>query len=196
MVQIVEESRFIASTDLYEIDGRSRQVLTGIVRELRQAGHLQIVSSAQRLPPNFYAKKTYVYTAGTSPRGHIVHWLYIAHLRALFVKAARELGIALEWRQSVKHRTTIPDAEVTVNGRRLVLEVDLSTEGLRLDRIAGKVTDDTLIVAFKSEARFKNLCQLGGLATWHGYFHDLEGSEFNILTEKVWWDCSAWVSIL
>jgi hypothetical protein len=78
-----------------------------------------------------------------------------------------------------------------------MLEVDNSTEGMSEGGIAGKtITDSTLIVAFKSEERFKNLSMLGGLATWHGYFHDAEPNGFNILTEKVWWDGEEWVSLL
>lgn len=194
LVRIVEESRFIASTDLYRIDGRSRQVLSQVVRQLRQAGHLPIVSSAGRLPPSFYPPKTYVY--GWGKRGHIVHWLYISHLRGLFQEAARRLNLPLEWRQHSKHYQGYPDAHIAFPGASYALEVDNSTEGMQLDRIAGKVTSDTLIVAFRGEERFKNLAQLGGLSTWHGYFHDLEDSGFNILAEKCWWNGEAWVSLL
>ena len=35
------------------------------------------------------------------------------------------------------------------------------------------------------------------MRTWHGYFHELE-PEFNILTEKTWWDSKIeeWVNLL
>jgi len=194
LIEIVGESRFIASTDLYRIDGRSRQVLSGVVRELRHSGHLPIVSSAQRLPPTFYPKKTYIY--GSGKRGHIVHWMYTAHLRALFIASAREMGAVLTWRQSTKHNARIPDAVIEVNDRLYKLEVDNSTEGMRMDRVAGKIDEDTLVVAFQSETRFQNLASLGGLATWHGYFHDLEEQGFNILTERCWWDGDGWIALL
>ena len=194
LIEIVGESRFIASTDLYRIDGRSRQVLSGVVRDLRHSEHLPIVSSAQRLPPTFYPKKTYIY--GSGKRGHIVHWMYTAHLRALFIASAREMGAVLTWRQSRKHNARIPDAVIEMNDRLYKLEVDNSTEGMRIDRLAGKIDEDTLVVAFHSETRFQNLSRLGGLATWHGYFHDLEEQGFNILTERCWWNGDGWLALL
>jgi hypothetical protein len=195
LLEVVEESRFIASTDLYQIDGRNLQNLKVLVRDLRRAKHLPIVSSVGRLNlrGTFFPTKTYVY--GSGKRGHILHWLHVAHLRALFTKAARELSIPLDWGQAIKHKQAIPDAEITVNSERYVLEVDNSTEGMRLDRIAGKITDQTLIVTFKSEERFQNLAALGGLSTYHGYFHEKE-ENFNILTESIWWDGTAWRSLL
>ncbi len=134
---------------------------------------------------------------GTGKRGHIIHWLYIAHLRALFTKAARDSELDLKWSQSNKHKNRIPDAIVTVAGKPYQLEVDNSTEGMRRDRIAGKPIDaGTLIVSFGGEERFRNLSTLGGLATFHGHFHDLEGDGFNILTQKCWWDGSEWASLV
>jgi len=165
-----------------------------LVRDLRREKRLPIVSSAGRLPTNFYPTKTYVY--GSGKRGHIIHWLYIAHLRALFTTGARELEIPFEWRQARKHKAAIPDAVITIQNTEYVLEVDNSTEGMRLDRIAGKaVTERTLVVAFRSEERFRNLSALGGLTTWHGYFHEKE-PDFNILTAPVWWDGENWVPLL
>jgi hypothetical protein len=194
LLKIVEESRFIASTDLYQIDGRNLQNLKVLVRDLRRAKVLPIVSSIGRLNmPTFYPTKTYIYGAGQ--QGHILHWLYTAHLRGLFTRAARELAIPLEWRQANKHGNMIPDAVITLPNGQYFLEVDNSTEGMRLDRIAGKITDRTLIVTFKSEERFQNLAGLGGLATYHGYFHEKE-EDFNILTESIWWDGAVWRSLL
>ena len=143
-----------------------------------------------------FAPKTYIYTVGVSPRGHILHWLYISHLHGLFTQAARQLQVDLEWKQSNKHKNTIPDATIGFQGKTYKLEVDNSTEGMRLDRVAGKVDADTLIVAFKSEERFRNLSTLGGLATWHGYFHDQEESGFNILSAPVWWNGNEWIALL
>lgn len=194
LVRIVEESRFITSTDLYLIDGRSRQVLTGVVRQLRRAGHLPIVSSAGRLPRSLFPGKTYVY--GSGARGHIVHWLYVAHLRALFTAGARAVNVDLGWRQHRKHRNEVPDALITLAGKTYKLEVDNSTEGMRLDRLVGRVDEDTLVVAFRSEERFRNLSALGGLATWHGYFHHLEDAGFNVLTEPCWWNGEGWTPLL
>lgn len=194
LLKIVAESRFITSLDLYQIDGRNRQNLKVLVRDLRLRKLLPIVSSAGRLPANVFPTKTYVY--GSGKRGHIIHWLYVAHLRALFTMAARELGIEFKWRQSNKHKVSIPDAIITIRDEDYLLEVDNSTEGMRLDRIAGKeMGERTLIVAFQSEERFKNLSALGGLATWHGYFHDKE-PDFNILTAPVWWDGEGWMPLL
>jgi hypothetical protein len=159
-----------------------------------------VIGSAQRFSgtTQVFAKKTYVYAADVaSPRGHLLHWLMIAHMRSLFVQAARQLAISVEWQQSTKHRETIPDATVEFQGRTYRLEVDNSTEGRSLRGICGKTIDrQTLIVAFRSEQRFKTLSTLGGLATWHGYFHDAEETRFNILTEKCWWDGAEWASLV
>jgi hypothetical protein len=195
LLRIVEESRFIASTDLYQVDGRHRQNLKVLVSELRRAKLLPIVSSAGRLGlPTFFPTKTYIYGAGL--RGQIVHWLYIAHLRALFTRAARDLAVPLAWKQSNKHDQLIPDAEILLPSGSYSLEVDNSTEGMRLDRIAGKISDRTLVVAFRSEVRFQNLAALGGLSTYHGYFHEKEEEGFNILTEPIWWDGDVWRSLI
>lgn len=127
----------------------------------------------------------------------MIHWLHISHLRAVFASSARRSGIPVEWRQSNKHKNMIPDALITVEGETYSLEADNSTEGMRKDRIAGKrVDENTLVVAFRSEARFQNLATIGGLSTWHGYFHDQEDSGFNILTDPIWWNGEEWRSLL
>jgi hypothetical protein len=77
--------------------------------------------------------------------------------------------------------------------------VDMSTEGRRLDRIAGKLrspTGPTLVVAMKSVDRMNELCDLVG--DWskvriacHRDFHDREASGFNLITEPFWWNGEA-----
>jgi hypothetical protein len=196
LVRLVEASRFIASTDLYLLSDRSVQETSAALTELRRAGHLPIVGSVGRVVPGktFYPTKTYIY--GSGKRGHLVHWLHVSHLHALFVRGARRLGIALEWGQHRKHYRNVPDALIHLSDGTWMLEVDNSTEGKSEGGIFGKTLEArSLIVAFKSEARFRSLCTLPGLATWHGFFHDQE-PDFNILTAKVWWDGSSWVSIL
>lgn len=197
LIRVVEESRFIASSDLALISGRSRQVLSAIT-QLRRSGHLPVVGSVGRITvasKTFYPSKTYVY--GSGKRGHLVHWLHVAHIRALFTDAARRMGVVLAWRQHQKHYQNVPDALIEVPGGSWTLEVDNSTEGAREGGIMGKALGDrTLIVAFKSEERFRNLCRLPGLATWHGLFHHLESDGFNILTDKAWWNGTELVSLL
>lgn len=202
LVRIVDESRFIASTDLYLISERSRQETSAALTKLRHGKHLRAICSAQRIAHRgVFARKTYILTTQPeSPRGHLVHWLYIAHLRALFTKAARELGVDLTWSQPTKHRREIPDATLHIGApcsRTWTLEVDNSTEGMSLKGIAGKsFGQSTLIVAFRSEERFKNLCALGGLNTWHGYFHDAELNGFNVLTDEIWWNGEQWTRLV
>lgn len=195
LIRLVESCRFIASSDLYLLSDRSVQETSAALTELRREKHLPVVGSIGRVAPNtFYARKTYVY--GSGRRGHLVHWLHVAHLRALFASAARRLGLPLGWTQHRKHYRNVPDARIELPGASWTLEVDNSTEGRSEGGIYGKrLGESTLVVAFKSKERFRNLCELPGLTTWHGYFHDQE-PDFNILTEKVWWDGSGWVSLL
>lgn len=195
LVRVVSESRFIASSDLQLIDGRGRQVSSAIT-ELRRSRHLPIVGSVGRLHlKTFYPSKTYIY--GTGKRGHLVHWLHVAHTRALFVDGARQLGIGLGWSQHRKHRRNVPDAMLELPSGAWKLEVDNSTEGMSEGGIAGKALDDrTLIIAYKSRQRFLNLSRLPGLVTYHDFFHDQEQGGFNLLEEKVWWNGSGFVSLL
>lgn len=138
-----------------------------------------------------------MYSTGSSLNSQVIHWLFIAHLRRLFISGARDVALDLQWSQSSRHKNTIPDAVIEIPGRVWKLEVDNSTEGMRLDRIAGKADGDTLIVCFRSRERMDNLSMLPGLQTYHGMFHDKEDDPgFNLLTEQCWWDGGQWVSLL
>jgi hypothetical protein len=197
IVRLIDQSRFIASSDLYLLSDRSVQETSAALTALRRSKHAPVVGSIGRVAPTtFYPRKTYVY--GSGRRGHLVHWLHVSHVRAVLVHAAHRLGVPLEWSQHRKHYRNVPDARVDVGERSWSLEVDNSTEGKSEGGIYGKpLGPRTLIVAFKSEERFRSLCDLPGLATWHGYWHSRETDrDWNILTAKVWWDGEAWVSLL
>lgn len=184
------------------IDGRGGQVQSVITR-LKNSKHLPIVGSVGRLRiDTFHPSKTYIF--GSGAEGHLAHWIAIAHIRALFTAASRKLKIPLHWAQHAKHKLEVPDAHLSLPWASWALEIDRSTEGMKADRLAGKLRNaryPTLVVTMKSKERMFELCDHVGewdgktLVTSHTYFHKLERDGFNIISEPFWWDGEAWVSL-